>query len=77
MDLLYKICGLEIQRERLGLPKTNDSSSVENTYPEELTPEIIEEMKKIGEQLNAVEEPAKKSVNWFSSIFDWFGGLFK
>jgi len=24
-----------------------------------------------------VEKPAKKSVNWFSSLFDWFGGLFK
>jgi len=23
------------------------------------------------------EKPSKKSVNWFSSIFDWFGGLFK
>jgi len=24
-----------------------------------------------------VEKPSKKSVNWFSSFFDWFGGLFK
>jgi len=24
-----------------------------------------------------IEKPAKKSVNWFSSLFDWFGGLFK
>jgi len=24
-----------------------------------------------------VEKPSKKSVNWFSSLFDWLGGLFK
>jgi len=24
-----------------------------------------------------VEKPSKKSVNWFSSFFDWLGGLFK
>ena len=23
-----------------------------------------------------VEKPAKKSVNWFSSLFEWFWGLF-
>jgi len=43
---------LEIQRKRLGLPKTNDSSSVENTYPQELTPEIIEEMEEMAKILN-------------------------
>jgi len=24
-----------------------------------------------------IEKPSKSSVNWFSSLFDWLGGLFK
>jgi len=66
---------LEIQRQRTGTDKP--SPVPEPEYPQELTPEIIEEMEKIGERLNAEEKPSKKSVNWFSSLFDWLGGLFQ
>jgi len=43
----------------------------------EKTVEIPEE-KTVEKTVDIPEEkPSKKSVNWFSSIFDWFGGLFK
>jgi len=42
--------------------------------------EQIEEEKEIPIEKvvdTPVENPSKKSVNWFSSLFDWLGGLFK
>jgi len=36
----------------------------------------IEEEKAVEKVDVQVEKPAKKSVNWFSSFFDWLGSLF-
>ena len=44
---------LEIQRIRTGLPITNNPSPLNNTYPEELTAEMIEEMKEIAKRWNS------------------------
>jgi len=38
--------------------------------------EQIEEEKSVEKVVVQVEKPAKKSVNWFSSFFDWLGSLF-
>ena len=38
----------------------------------------IEEEKQVEKSVDTtVEKPAKKSVNWFSSFFDWLGSLFR
>jgi len=38
--------------------------------------EQIEEEKAVEKVVVQVEKQAKKSVNWFSSFFDWLGSLF-
>lgn len=44
---------LEIQRIRASLPITNNPSPLNNTYPEELTAEMIEEMREITNRWNS------------------------
>ena len=69
---LTKLCNT-YDTEIENLKKYGYSDSLSKVF-EELSPEeIIEELEDHKIEMGC----KKKSVNWFSSIFDWFGGLFQ
>ena len=53
---------LEIQRKRLGLPKINDSSSVVSDYLEELTFEMVEEIRRMAQSWKSPNQQIKEDI---------------
>jgi len=71
-ELITRYCNV-YDTEIENLKKYGYSESMSKVFGELSSEEIIEELEYLKIEMGC----KKKSVNWFSSFFDWLGGLFQ